>query len=196
MDRIRKEQALAVVRELWFARDRIAQREDIAAGRILPDAAIVAAAAAMPTSSDALGALPEFSGRGQTRRRADWWAAIERALASDAASWPVAATPAEGPPPPRTWAHKNPAAADRLERAREALRALSEEISIPVENLLTPDLARRVCWEPPTPLDEGAIASQLRQLGAREWQVALTSPILLESLLPADAQAGEVATAE
>ena len=194
--RIRKEQALAVVRELWFARDRIAQREDIAPGRILPDASIVAAAAAMPQSADELGALTEYSGRGQTRRRADWWAAIQRALTLDAGSWPAAAAPAEGPPPPRSWAHKNPAAAERLERAREALRVLSEEISIPVENLLTPDLARRLCWEPPRPLDTGAVQTRMRQLGARDWQIDLTSTILLDSLTPSEKEAAGDATAE
>ena len=184
--RIRKEQALALVRELWFARDHIAQREDIAAGRILPDAAIIAAATAMPASSQDLGALPEFSGRGQTRRRADWWSAIERAMSLEAADWPAAAGPAEGPPPPRTWAAKNPAAAARLERAREGLRLISEEISIPVENLLTPELARRLCWDPPQPLNLEAIEAQLLLLGARQWQISLTAPLLLESLTPTE----------
>ena len=184
--RIRKEQALALVRELWFARDRIAQREDIAAGRILPDAAIIAAATAMPASSQDLGALPEFSGRGQTRRRADWWSAIERAMSLEASEWPAAAGPAEGPPPPRTWAAKNPAAAARLERAREGLRLISEEISIPVENLLTPELARRLCWDPPQPLTLEAIEAQLLLLGARQWQISLTAPLLLESLTPTE----------
>ena len=180
--RIRKEQSLAVVRSLWMARDRIAQREDIAPGRILPDAAIVAAATAMPPSSEALGALPEFSGRGQTRRRADWWAAVESALTSEPKTWPVNTAAVEGPPPPRSWAHKNPAAAARLERAREAMRVLSEELSIPVENLLTPELARRVCWDPPEPAGLDAIRAQLRGLGAREWQIDLTAPLLLASL--------------
>jgi len=180
--RIRKEQALAVVRELWLARDRIAQREDIAAGRILPDAALVAAAAAMPASAEALGALPEFSGRGQTRRRSDWWAAISTALAQSPDQWPAAAMPVEGPPPPRTWATKNPEAAQRLEAAREGLRLLSEELNIPVENLLTPEYARRVCWEPPSPLSIEVIAEELTRLGARPWQVELTAPTLYESV--------------
>lgn len=193
--RIRKEQSLAVVRELWFARDRIAEREDIAPGRILPDAAIVAAAAAMPSSSDALGALPEFSGRGQTRRRSDWWTAIERALNSDSSTWPVTAGPAEGPPPPRTWATKNPAAAERLENAREGLRLLSEERNIPIENLLTPEFARRLCWEPPAPLELSVVEQQLRELGAREWQISLTAPILLSSLMPAESEEADPATA-
>src|SRR5579875_654731 len=38
--RVRDRRGLAAVRELWTVRDRIAQRRDIAPGRILPDSAI------------------------------------------------------------------------------------------------------------------------------------------------------------
>jgi len=182
LHRIRKESALAVVRELWNARDAIARREDIAQGRILPDAAIVAAATAMPTTSVALGALPEFSGRGQTRRRADWWSAIERAMALPESDWPASAAPVEGPPPPRTWSSKNPEAALRLEVVREGLREISERVAIPVENLLTPEFARRLCWEPPQDLGTESIQSLLAGFGARPWQVELTTPVFLMGL--------------
>jgi len=48
--KVRTGKGLAAVRELWTARDQIARRRDIAPGRILPDAAIIAAANAMPTN--------------------------------------------------------------------------------------------------------------------------------------------------
>lgn len=183
LHRIRKDTGLAVVRELWLARDAIARREDIAPGRILPDASIVAAAAAMPDSAQALGELPEFKGRGQTRRRADWWSAIERARALPADQLPRSSGPSEGPPPPRTWAGKNPPAAARLEAVREGLREISERVSIPVENLLTPEFARRLCWEPPAEISEQQVQALLRDCGARPWQVELTTGVFLEGLL-------------
>ncbi len=65
---IRDARRLAVVRELWEARDRNARERDISPGRVLPDAAIVAAAQALPRSVDALSALPAFSGKGARRR--------------------------------------------------------------------------------------------------------------------------------
>ena len=43
MHRITDRRALAVVRELWESRDRIARRRDVAPHRILPDSAIIAA---------------------------------------------------------------------------------------------------------------------------------------------------------
>ncbi|OBI68849.1 HRDC domain-containing protein, partial [Mycobacterium sp. E796] len=46
--RVRDRRGLAAVRELWTARDRIAQRRDIAPRRVLPDSAIIDAALANP----------------------------------------------------------------------------------------------------------------------------------------------------
>ena len=181
--KLRKGQQLAVVRALWTARDLTAQREDIAPGRILPDAAIVAAATEMPTSSDELGKLPAFSGRGQTRRRSQWWSAISAALESPAENWPVSSGPGEGLPPPRTWVNKNPEASVRLEAVREGLRELSERVNVPVENLLTPEIARRLCWEPPAEVTADSIIEFLRANGAREWQIELTSAIFAAGLL-------------
>jgi ribonuclease D len=51
-----------------------------------------------------------------------------------------------------------------------------------VENLLTPDLVRRVTWSPPEPLSEEAVGDALRAGGARPWQVALTAPALAAAL--------------
>ncbi|CAB4626826.1 unannotated protein [freshwater metagenome] len=181
--KLRKGQQLAIVRALWNARDTTAQREDIAPGRILPDAAIVAAATEVPTSSDDLGKIPAFSGRGQTRRRSLWWSAISEALNEPSDTWPVSSSPNEGLPPPRTWVNKNPAAAVRLEAVREGLRELSERVNIPVENLLTPEFARRLCWEPPENIHQDAIVEFLSVQGARSWQIELTSPIFASGLL-------------
>ena len=51
MHKVRKPRALAAVRALWEARDRLAAERDIAPGRVLPDAAIVDAAAVAPASA-------------------------------------------------------------------------------------------------------------------------------------------------
>ncbi|HEU5033654.1 MAG TPA: HRDC domain-containing protein, partial [Mycobacteriales bacterium] len=50
--RLRGRRQLAVVRALWEARDELAQRRDVAPGRLLPDSAIVAAAAATPATPE------------------------------------------------------------------------------------------------------------------------------------------------
>ncbi len=179
--RIRKPRALAVVRGLWLARDEVAARTDIAPGRVLPDAAIVAAATNLPTSIEELIAIKEFSGKGQQRRSPTWWAAIESARALPDIDLPEVASPSEGPPPPRTWPDRNPEAAARLHQARALLTEISERLSVPLENLISPDLVRRVCWDPPA-ADQVAVQEILTRAGARPWQVELAAPVLVAAL--------------
>ena len=180
--RLRKPRDLAAVRELWITRDEIAQRRDIAVGRILPDAAIVAAVQGHPTTIEELSTLKEFRGRGAQRYLRQWWSAFARAAALSNADLPLSATPLSGPPQPRVWAERDPVAHARLEAARTALAALSEEYAIPVENLVTPDVVRRLCWQPPAYPTPDSVAEALMAQGARPWQVRLTSSALLEAL--------------
>lgn len=172
---VRKPRNLAVVRELWRERDRVATRSDIATGRILPDTAIVAAATSLPTSVDGLSALPPFSGRGQQRRRSTWWSAIERAYALPDADLPAVSVAPTGPPPPRAWADKNPTAFARLEAAKSIVSDLSESRAVPTENIVNPDLLRRLCWEPPAGITEAELTEAMGAAGARPWQAELVA---------------------
>ena len=52
---------------------------------------------------------------------------------------------------------------------------------MPVENLLTPDYLRRVCWRPPVEPSEEGIAEELANLGARQWQIELVAPLITEA---------------
>ncbi len=182
MHRVRTRRQLAVVRELWWARDALAREQDVSPGRIIPDSSIVEAALAQPTTRRALVALTAFTGRG-SRRHADLWAeTVQRALALPDADLPPQHLPTEGPPPPRLWADRDPAASARLARARTALAAVAAEHALPVENLVPPDAIRRLCWAPPVPLDADAVRVGLRERGARPWQVELTAGALLTAL--------------
>ncbi|ROS30843.1 ribonuclease D [Cellulomonas sp. PhB150] len=180
---IRDARRLAVVRELWTTRDQNARQRDISPGRVLPDSAIVAAAQALPRSVPQLTDLPAFSGKGTRRRAPLWQAAIDRGLAVPESDLPSVRGPkTDAPPPPRAWADRDPAAADRLTAAREVITALSDEHHVPTENLLQPDLLRRLCWSPPSPLDAESIAATLTAGGARAWQVELVTPGLAAAL--------------
>lgn len=180
--KVRDRRGLAAVRELWTVRDRIAERRDIAPGRILPDAAIIAAAVADPTTVDELLALPVFGGPKQRRSAATWLGAL--AAARDNPEPPDSAEPPSGPPPPSRWSRRKPEAAARLEAARAALGQLSEQVNVPTENLLSPDLLRRLCWDwiPATPDPTAAIEEFLSTGGARPWQRQLTVPLLAQAL--------------
>ncbi len=183
--KITDRRALAIVRELWLARDGVARRRDVSPHRVLPDSAIIAAAAARPTNTTALISLPVFSGRMQRRNADLWLAAITRALALPAEDLPPSRYPGDGPPVPAKWASRDAVAAARLQSAKAGLAELSERVHVPVENLLSPDLVRRVLWSPPD--DDGAglpasLAGVLVGRGARPWQIELTEPVLRRAI--------------
>lgn len=189
---IKSARTLAAVRELWTARDEAARRRDIAPSRVLPDSAIVAAAQNNPTSTASLRALPVFGGPRQRRQSRTWMDALETARSLPDDRLPPTTQPFVGPPPVSRWARRDPEAAARLASVREAMSALSENVSVPVENLLTPDVVRRLCWDWPT-LSAGAveptevIAAFLVSNGARSWQQELTVPVLASGMAAAAA---------
>ncbi|MFD7457044.1 MULTISPECIES: ribonuclease D [unclassified Streptomyces] len=182
MHKVRRRRQLAVVRELWQARDRIAQRRDVSPGKVLSDAAIVEAALALPGNTHALSALNGFGHRMGRRQLEQWQAAVDRAKALSESQLPQPGQPVAGPPPPRAWADKDPAAAARLSAARAKVTALAEELNLPQENLIAPDTVRRVCWEPPKGADAEGVSRALVGYGARPWQVELVTPVLVEAL--------------
>jgi ribonuclease D len=183
--KVRDRRALAAVRELWTTRDRIAERRDIAPRRILPDSAIIDAATADPKTVDDLVALPVFGGRNQRRSAPMWLAALE--AARENRNPPEDAEPPNGPPPPSRWARRKPEAAARLDAARAGLAQVSERVGVPTENLIAPDLVRRLCWEwdgTPEKLADPvqAVDEYLRAGQAREWQRELVDPVLAEAV--------------
>lgn len=179
--KVRKPEALAAVRELWTVRDQIARSRDIAPGRILPDSAIVAAAIANPKTVEELTALPIFGGHKQRRSAKVWLAALEAARANP--DPPDTAEPQNGPPPAARWSKRKPEAAARLEAARSALAEVAARVNVPIENLVSPELVRRLCWDWKETADTtGAVATFLREGGARSWQRELAVPALARAL--------------
>ena len=194
LHRVRGRRTLAAVRELWQTRDAIASQRDVTPGRILPDSAIVEAANALPQDRTTLLAVKGFRGRGAERYASQWVDAVRRARSLPDDELPPMAARYDGPPPPRAWADRDPVAAARLARARTDLKELAESHDLPVENLLTPDFVRRLLWEPPVDGDGGTlselVAGRLTAMGARPWQVGLTSDLLATAIVeaePADA---------
>ncbi len=181
--RVRDRRGLAAVRELWTTRDSIAQRRDIAPRRILPDSAIIDAALTNPKTVEDLTALPVFGGRSQRRSAATWLAALQTARESQ--DPPEDTEPPNGPPPPARWSRRKPEAAARLEAARAGLSELSERVNVPAENLVSPDLVRRLCWDwadAADPLE--AVEGFLSAGHARAWQRELVDPVLAGALQP------------
>ncbi|MBN9607567.1 MAG: ribonuclease D [Actinomycetales bacterium] len=186
---LRTGRQLAVAKALWEARDAYAQEIDTAPGRLVPDTSLTAVARAMPETKRDLAALKEFTGRASRNQLDRWWAAVEAGRA--ATETPVVRPPSDALPPPRAWADRNPEADARLRAARAAVTELAESLVMPVENLLTPELLRRVAWSPPDPITPESVASALQELGARTWQTEQTAQPIAQSFVEAAQAAAE-----
>jgi len=178
---LRGRRSLAIARELWLAREELAIAQDVAPGRLVPDRSLVAAIAADPDSKRALSAVKEFNGRASRSELDRWWAAFERGRAETVL--PPDRVPSDTLPPPRAWADRNPAADARLKAARPVVEERAEELHMPTENLLTPELLRRLAWDPPLPIDAASVAQALLASGARHWQVQETAQVIADAFV-------------
>ena len=181
MHKVRGRRGLAIVRELWEWRDTVAQQRDVSPGRVLPDAAISEIAIAYHRATQPprnVGSSDPRLARSIRRNQEAILEVVASALALPETELPVLALPPTGPPPPKAWAERDPVAAARLTRARELIGAVSEELAVPVENLLTPDLLRRFLWEGPASPSTTDVAQALMGIGARRWQTTITAPLI------------------
>jgi ribonuclease D len=190
--RVRSRRGLAIVRELWLERDKIARRRDMSPTKVLPDAAIVEAARTMPTGLDDLAAISGFTGRSSRRHLPEWLRAVSRARALPDRALPTASAPAgDGPPPAHRWVDRDPEAARRLTAVRAVVAALADSHTMPAENLLQPDAVRRLAWQPPAEVTPDSVAADLAGYGARPWQIELTSVPIARALLRIEEKGSE-----
>lgn len=193
MHKVKKRSQLAVVKNLWEARDDLAAHLDISPGRILSDMAISTIALAsdsapLATKKDLEKVLRPIGLRARWFENTPrWLKAIEAALALGEDDCPPTRTKSEALPPIKMWRDRFPEKFIPLSHARHEMSLAAQELGLPVENLLTPEFLRQVCWRLPAP---GDVAALLLELGARPWQVDVATPILISAL--AQSQALEV----
>lgn len=179
--------AMAVVRELWVAREELASRLDRSPGRVVPDRSITELALVMETtkrpqlSRADLRAVRGFANRLAARHERIWIDALERAAALPKSELPTRSFSPEGPPQPRSWERRWPSSFERYYRVRPALAELATEWDVPVENLLSPDHLRRLLWDSPDQIDSDAIDARLAELGARPWQRLRVVPVIAQN---------------
>jgi ribonuclease D len=185
MHKIKRRLHMAVVRELWQARNTLAQELDISPGRLLTDAAISEIALASENTpllnrKHLEKVLRPIGLRARWFENSELWiSAIASALALPEDQWPEARSKSDALPPIKLWRERFPERYAPLTHARFNLQVRAEELSIPLENLISPELVRRICWSPP----EGSVSEALLALGARRWQTAIAAPILEAALL-------------
>jgi len=165
---IRDQRTLAIIRELWTRRELVAERVDVSPGRLIPDASVVAAAKANPKSRSELSGLKDFNGRGSRTFIDEWWAAIQAGASSR--DLPSVRSESGGIPHHKSWAQRFPDADARLRVARSRIEELAKDAGLPVENLISPDPVRQLCFAPEG-TDTTTIRSQLASYGVRQWQL-------------------------
>jgi ribonuclease D len=185
MHKIKRRDQLAIVRALWTVRNEIAQELDISQSRLLSDAAIVELATIahlkpIKSKKDLERALRPLGLRARwMENAASWINAISDALALSEDQWPQARTDSDALPPLKIWRERFPDKYAPLTHAKARLTAKAEELSIPLENMITPEYIRRICWNSP----KGEVSNALAALGARKWQIEIAAPILESALL-------------
>ena len=177
---IKDQRALTVAKYLWEAREALAIDRDIAPGRLIPDSAIIAAVKAAPKSKSELASLRTFSGKASRTFIDVWWKALsEGTTTKNLVELRLKST---GIPNHRNWAQKFPEAHARLLTCKHLLSKVAEELSIPAENIVSPEVIRALCFEPPSPLTVGSITAKLIEKRVRSWQIEQIADVLLIGL--------------
>jgi len=180
LHKVQDRSSLEIARQLWNAREALAQKMDVAPGRLIPDSSILVAATQKPRTRPELAAMKSFSGRASRSYLDTWWDAIQSAhKATELPALKPEKTDAL--PNHRNWINKYPEADRRLKLAKASLLELSEKKLVPLENLLMPELLRQVSFAPPEDLSTSVLSEKLSQLGARPWQIELTAGLIVEA---------------
>jgi len=189
MHKIKRRDQLAIIRELWTTRDAIASVQDIAGGKLLNDSAIIELSLSAPTTKKEFEkALRPLGLRARWLENYETWlSAIARAVAMAEDQWPPVRTNTDNLPPIKLWRDKYPEKFAPLSHARALIDVIATTNAIPIENLISPESIRRICWSPPAQStqtrDESAVRSALAALGARPWQIDLVAGALADALL-------------
>lgn len=184
MHKVKKRNHMAVIRELWNARNELAQEIDISPSRLLSDMAITELALASDkgpiTNRKHLEKILRPLGLRARwlENAATWISCITQAIAMPEDQWPEARSKSDAMPPIKIWRERYPERYAPLSHARFNLQARAEELSIPLENMISPELVRRICWQAPST----SVHEALTAMGARRWQAEIASPILEKAL--------------
>jgi ribonuclease D len=186
MHQIKKRRQLAVVKSLWESRYALAEELDISPGRLLSDSAISTIALALTDelvleNKKSLEKILRPIGL-RTRwfeHYTRWLDAIATARAIPEDDLPPTRAASDALPPVKVWREKYPLRYAALTHARHHLSLRAEELSVPLENMISPEHVRRICWSDP----QGRVDQALTELGARPWQREIAAPILEMALL-------------
>jgi ribonuclease D len=180
MHKIRKRNQLAIIRSLWNARNQIAESLDVSPGKLLNDSAIIELAINPPANKrDFDKVLRPIGLRARWKENLETWlAAIAEAVALSENDYPEMRAAGDSMPPTKIWKERFPEKYAPYTHARAAVEARALELDIPVENLISPDVIRKLVWKLSDDVAKDAI-----ELGARPWQVAEIAELVKAAML-------------
>jgi len=180
MHKIRKRNQLAVIRSLWIARNQIAESLDVSPGKLLNDSAIVELALNPPTNKREFEkTLRPIGLRPRWKENLDTWlTAIASAVALPESDYPELRAAGDSMPPTKIWKERFPEKYAPFTHARAAVELRAAELNIPVENLISPEVMRKLIWKLSSDVSKDAL-----ELGARPWQVAEIADLVSAALL-------------
>ncbi|WKD59159.1 HRDC domain-containing protein [Corynebacterium caspium] len=187
LNSLRTRQELAIAKELWNAREKIAAETDTAPSRLLPDRLLLSAAHSKPRTPY------EFFQAGEVRKRhsrnmKSWLAAINRGLMLPRPLYPQLNEPIGESqiPKARNWKIYHPESYQLLTELRETLIAHASTLEIQPDSLLEPRVLHAAIWRATAEkgfIDATDLADFLSMHGARPWQISVNMPILAPLLL-------------
>lgn len=180
---VKDQRGLAIARALWTAREELAIKLDVSPGRLIPDLSISHVAKTQTKTRPELATDRKFSGRASRSYLDTWWQAIESGRNDN--NPPPLRLPSVGIPNHRIWPRQFPEAHKRLLLAKEFITKIESELAIPAENLLTPDFLRQVCFTDREVALAEDLASELKVLGARQWQINLLAAGIAQAICKA-----------
>ncbi len=187
--KIRERRQLAIIKSIWHERDTIARHLDIAPGKLLSDAAMMELSVRIPESRKEMEKVLRPIG---ARARwfeygTNWLSAIATGKETPESQWPPIRLDGDSMPPAKIWREKFPIKYAPLSHARSGIEKEALRLAIPAENLVSPEIIRRICWTPPEDstqsLQVEAVREALLQRGARHWQSTIIAPLLAHALL-------------
>lgn len=171
----------AVARELWLARDDVAQRRDRPPTWILHDSAILAVATLardrVPSDAEVSG-LPGFASPPGQRYTGHWLAALDRVRKMSPQQFPPKRVRTAGLPHPRTWDKSNPEAAARWAAVRPVIDELACDLGGLQASLVAPPAVLHSALYHHAEISHALLV----ELGARPWQADFLAPAIAEAL--------------
>jgi ribonuclease D len=178
---VKNQIGLAVARELWKSREQLAAKLDIAPGRLLPDSSISHVAKSLHRTKPELSSDRSFVGRASRNYLDTWWDALERG--KNSRDLPLLKLASTGIPNHRSWPTRWPNAHKRLICTRHNLSEVARTLEIPLENLVSPETIRQICWIERESAGKDDIVRELASFNARNWQIELIADVMVESIL-------------